>query len=287
MSWEQRFDELCTCKEQNGHCNVSRYDEQNKSLGKWVHNQRQLYKKNTLSSDRIQKLDSIGIIWDHPEHAWNEHFDQLCTFKAQNGHCNVSQNDEQNKSLGKWVNQQRVLYKKNALSSDRIQRLNSIGIIWDLRNQSIGFSLKAKNKFDELCAFKAQNGHCNVSTLDEQNKSLGKWVSQQRLLYKKKALDPDCIRQLNSIGFIWDLCDHSWNEHFNQLCAFKAQNGHCNVTTLDAQNRSLGKWVYHQRKLYKKNALNPDRLLQLNSIGFIWDLSLNTLTGTFSSVNSC
>uniref|UniRef100_A0A7S4RMI9 Helicase-associated domain-containing protein n=1 Tax=Ditylum brightwellii TaxID=49249 RepID=A0A7S4RMI9_9STRA len=75
------------------------------------------------------------------------------------------------------------------MSSDRIQRLNSIGIIWDLRNQSIGFSLKVKNRFDELCAFKAQNGHCNVSTLDAHTKSLGKWVSP--------------------VGFIWDLLEQA------------------------------------------------------------------------------
>uniref|UniRef100_A0A7S4SME1 Helicase-associated domain-containing protein n=1 Tax=Ditylum brightwellii TaxID=49249 RepID=A0A7S4SME1_9STRA len=52
---------------------------------------------------------------------------------------------------------------------------------------------------------KAQNGHCNVSTKDVRNKSLGQWVKKQRQLYKKNALDPDRIQQLNSIGFIWDL----------------------------------------------------------------------------------
>uniref|UniRef100_A0A7S4RNP4 Helicase-associated domain-containing protein n=1 Tax=Ditylum brightwellii TaxID=49249 RepID=A0A7S4RNP4_9STRA len=95
------------------------------------------------------------------------------------------------------------------MSSDRIQRLNSIGIIWDLRNQSIGFSLKVKNRFDELCAFKAQNGHCNVSTLDAHTKSLGKWVSRQRGFYKRNTLSSNHIQQLNSVGFIWDLLEQA------------------------------------------------------------------------------
>eukprot|EP00957_Ditylum_brightwellii_P138561 10561628-Ditylum_brightwellii.AAC.1 len=94
------------------------HDAQNKSLGQWVNNQRALHKKNTLSSSRIQQLNSIGFAWDPLEHAWKNKFDQLCAFKAENGHCNVSQHDTQNKSLGKWVNTQRVAYKKNALSSN-------------------------------------------------------------------------------------------------------------------------------------------------------------------------
>eukprot|EP00957_Ditylum_brightwellii_P177098 13491115-Ditylum_brightwellii.AAC.1 len=83
-----------------------------------------------------------------------------------------------------------------------------------------------EQRIDELHAFKAQNGHCNVSKYDEQNKSLGQWVNHQRALYKKNAMSSNCIQQLNSIGFIYDLHEHSWNEKFDHLCALKAQNGH-------------------------------------------------------------
>eukprot|EP00957_Ditylum_brightwellii_P006447 489364-Ditylum_brightwellii.AAC.1 len=58
-------------------------------------------------------------------------FEKLCAFKAHNGHCIVSTHDERNKSLGLWVSQQKVFYKKNTLSSNRIQQLNSIDFIWD------------------------------------------------------------------------------------------------------------------------------------------------------------
>eukprot|EP00957_Ditylum_brightwellii_P173867 13236795-Ditylum_brightwellii.AAC.1 len=88
-------------------------------------------KRNAVSSDRILKLNSIGFIWDPLEHAWIEKFNQLRAFKAQNGHCNVPRSDAQNVSLAQWVNKQRVLYKKNAVSSDHIQQLNSIGFVWD------------------------------------------------------------------------------------------------------------------------------------------------------------
>eukprot|EP00957_Ditylum_brightwellii_P185025 14090232-Ditylum_brightwellii.AAC.1 len=116
-SWEKRIDELYAFKANNGHCNASQNDEQNKSLGQWVSTQRMLYKKNTLSSSRTEQLNSIGFIWDERDQLWKDKFDELCAFKAQNGHFNVPYNYAPNKSLGKWATKQRVLYKKNTLSS--------------------------------------------------------------------------------------------------------------------------------------------------------------------------
>eukprot|EP00957_Ditylum_brightwellii_P202757 15331652-Ditylum_brightwellii.AAC.1 len=62
------------------------------------------------------------------------------------------------------------------------------------------------------------------------------------MTYKENALSSDCIQQLNSIGFVWDLCNHSWNENFNQLCTFKAQHGHYNVSQNEEGNKPLGEW---------------------------------------------
>uniref|UniRef100_A0A7S4SC08 Helicase-associated domain-containing protein n=1 Tax=Ditylum brightwellii TaxID=49249 RepID=A0A7S4SC08_9STRA len=106
---------------------------------------------------------------------------QLCAFKAKNGHCDVSQNDEQNKCLGQWIKKQRTSYKKKTLRS---------------------------------CAFKAKNGHCIVSQNDAQNISLVEWVRQQRLLYKKNTLNSNYIQQLNSIGFIWVLHERSYERSY-------------------------------------------------------------------------
>eukprot|EP00957_Ditylum_brightwellii_P210886 15365520-Ditylum_brightwellii.AAC.1 len=274
-SWEMMFDELYAFKAQNGHCNVSQSDAGNKSLSHWVNNQRFLYKKNTLSSDHTEQLNSIGFVWDKRDHAWNEKFDQLCAFKAQNGHCNVSQSDAENKILGQWVSTQRVFYKKNAMSPDRIKQMNSIGFIWNLNEKYIAERMSWQQRFNELCAFRAQNGHCNVSTLDARNKSLGGWVHTQRVSYKKNALNSDRIQQLDSIGFIWylkgDGRPRSWRDQFDELSEYKAKNGHCIVSKNYARHKSLSRWVKAQRMLYKKNTLSSDRIEQLNSIGFAWD----------------
>ena len=64
-------------------------------------------------------------------------------------------------SLGNWCGELRVSYKKmqnnqeprTTLSDEQIQRLNDAGFKWSLR--------KAE-RFNDLMAFKAKYGHCDV-----------------------------------------------------------------------------------------------------------------------------
>eukprot|EP00957_Ditylum_brightwellii_P121625 9274970-Ditylum_brightwellii.AAC.1 len=129
--------------------------------------------------------------------------------------------------------------------------------------------MSREKMFGELYAFKAQNGHCNVSQNGEQNKSLAQRVSQQRLPYRKNTLNSDQLKQSISVDFKLDKHDLSWNEKFNQLlCTYKAQNEHCIVSTHDEQNNSLQQWVSQQTVSYKNNTLNSDRIQEVNSIGF-------------------
>ncbi|EJK70142.1 hypothetical protein THAOC_08524, partial [Thalassiosira oceanica] len=128
VPWGTRFDELVQYKETNGDCNVPQSQGQ---LGIWVNTQREVYKKNKLSPDRVDRLNSIGFRWTLREVAptvpWETRFDELVQYKAKHGDCNVPQSQGQ---LGIWVHTQRITYKKNKLSPDRINRLNSIGFDW-------------------------------------------------------------------------------------------------------------------------------------------------------------
>ena len=139
------------------------------------------YKKNTLSSDRIQQLNSIGFKWDLHEHAWNEHFDQLCAYKAQNGHCNVPRNDEQNESLGQWVANQRVLYKRNTLNPDCVQQLNSMGFIWDLNELSYEHSWM--RMYQERKSFQGKHKHVILPKHETATKPSCEWLKVQRYQY--------------------------------------------------------------------------------------------------------
>ena len=206
------FNILCEYKEEFGDCNVPyNYIYNGVKLGLWVCAQRQAYKGKggvTLTQDKINKLNSIGFIWDHLDNQWNENFNLLCEYKEEFGDCNVPKEYiYKGVRLGKWCNTQRQAYKGKGtaiLNQERIDKL-----------QSIGFYLESTdyNNFDDvfniLCEYKEEFGDCNVpSRFIYKGFRLGEWCQRQRQAYKGKGtviLNQERINKLQSIGFKWKL----------------------------------------------------------------------------------
>jgi hypothetical protein len=62
-AWSERFDELVQYKVQHGDCNVPTRWPDNRGLGVWVSNQRQLKKQGKLKPERKRMLNEIGFNW--------------------------------------------------------------------------------------------------------------------------------------------------------------------------------------------------------------------------------
>ena len=121
-------------------------DEKGYKLGVWITTQKTNYNKSILSEDRIKKLEKIGMIFENAyENAWNkmyelakkyyEHYDNLKIpkmFKTINGY----EFDEEGYNLGAWINTQRFSYKKGTLFEDRIEKLEEIGMMWNIRKDT-------------------------------------------------------------------------------------------------------------------------------------------------------
>ena len=74
-------------------------------------------------------------------------------------------------------------------------------------------------RLNELLAFKANYGHCDVPFTGDYI-FLGEWCSEMRSSYKKIQND---------------------QKRFNKLLAFKAKYGHCDIP-FTGDYISLGKW---------------------------------------------
>ena len=160
-TWEERLDELEEYRVQHGNCNVP---TNGGSLGIWVNSQRQMFRKNRLSEDRITILTDMGFNWGvslfdlldsimrvflvtaltlscaltriienlqtsrgEKTKTWGERYSDLKVFKLKHGHCNVPRQ----KGLGVWVNNQRFLNRKGKLTDEQVQLLDQIGFVWN------------------------------------------------------------------------------------------------------------------------------------------------------------
>ena len=88
---------------------------------------------------------------------WNARFKELLDYRSQHGDCNVPQ---KHGTLGTWVTSQRSAYRDEKLAQDRIDRLNSIGFKWTLKEG--GPKVPWETRFNELVQYKAKHGDCNI-----------------------------------------------------------------------------------------------------------------------------
>src|SRR5262249_20232898 len=98
--WEERFSYLKIYNERVGHCPVpTRQRENGFRLGQWVSVQRQ--NKDKMTSERRQRLDELGFVWDVLEADWEDGLNCLKAYKKREDHCNVPKSHKENEfSLG-------------------------------------------------------------------------------------------------------------------------------------------------------------------------------------------
>ena len=87
--WEERLNALARFKLKAGHCEVPRGYGPDPKLATWLLVQRRDNRLGTLLPDRAEKLESIGVVWDPHNAAWERRFESLATFRAASGHCDV------------------------------------------------------------------------------------------------------------------------------------------------------------------------------------------------------
>ena len=148
-----------------------------------------------------------------------------------------------------------------------VERLNTkiveiIGRQWDFW---YGLTLKYKDEFGNTNApqhYKTVEGY-----------SLGSWQSNQRTNYSLRILSPVRIEQLNNIGFTWDKFEEYFESGLRETLLYKEKTGNPNATKhyKTAKGFPLGAWQSNQRTRYKAGKISPERIKQLEDIGFKWD----------------
>lgn len=128
--WEEMFAELQKFKETHGSFLRPRRWEGDRELERWVHEQRKLYRNQTLDPERLRRLQRICFNWEAQEAIWEEMFAALVAYKQAHEHCNVPHRWPENRAFGNWVALQRTLARKGHLPKERLARLDDLGFHW-------------------------------------------------------------------------------------------------------------------------------------------------------------
>lgn len=121
------FKYLQAYEAREGHCRVpASHKERGYLLGRWVNKQRT--RRDTLSTERLQRLDDVRFIWNARSDKWQEAFEYLQCYKDREGHCIILRDHKEGQfPLGLWVHTQRQSRKR--LSEGRRASLDGLGFV--------------------------------------------------------------------------------------------------------------------------------------------------------------
>ncbi len=208
---------------------------------------------SSITKERIQVLNDVGFIWsgttflkgslnhlareqDSPhdnkprvvdfdnmrtakDQLWIDRYETLKEYWSSNNKSYSDLKTSEHSMLSSWIVRQRREYsnlligKKSTMTKERIQLLESIDFDWSPRETNWNARIQ------ELIEYKAKYGDCLVPVQYEDNPRLGRWVSTQRKYYKlylngnTSRITKEKIKQLTSIGFVWNRWEHNWSDN--------------------------------------------------------------------------
>ena len=215
--------------------------------------------------------------------SWQTMFEQAKKYYLENGDLEVPARFITNDgySLGHWIYNQRAVRKGQQtgnLSEEQIEKLNSIGMRWDLYTD-----YSWEKNFNAAKDYYEKNGHLDVPSrfVTRDGLPLGAWLSSLRTWESSgihpKYLSAERKKQLESIGMIWSKLDYYWEQNFSEALRYYRENGDLLVPSNFVTDNGvrLGSWIFRQRKLHsgscKGTPLTTEQTARLNSIGMVWD----------------
>lgn len=275
FQWEQKFQAAQRYYQEFGNLEVpTRYvSPDGTTLGLWIQCARRDYKSGRLDETSIQRLEDIGMVWDIERIRWERQYRAAAEYYWEHGDLDIPVQYEtpDGLKLGRWIQRMRRDYKNDVLEKEYIERLESIGITWDVADrQWEEFYEAAKRYYREHGNLRIAPGYT-----EPDGTKLGLWVQRMRKKYKKKDLTDGQISRLESIEMIWDATAEQRERTWRAALDYYREHGDLKVPDkyVDANGLHLGWWVRGVRRAYQRGTLDKGQIDRLESIGMIWDTS--------------
>ena len=212
--------------------------------------------------------------------AWDTYYEAAKLWYEENGNLKIPKNyvTESGLTLGAWINTQRRVKSGNIsgnLTWEKIQKLNDIGMIWDVTDSSW------QEVLEELKSYRNTYGNLDIKAkyVSPTGFRLGSWINNMRFKVKKygleQALTDEQRKALEKLGMIWDHNQEKWEQYYNAATQYYREHGNLEIKTkyVTPDGIPLGRWLSNiSNQLNGKNAkskpLTDDQLKRLESIGF-------------------
>jgi len=204
--------------------------------------------------------------------AWADWLDDLVAYRAEHdSDPPAGWRTPEGHGLGTWLVEQRIAYRQRRLPADRAAAMEVAGVDWhpDTTAWRVGLA--------HATAWRAEHGHLAVPMRHRTSDgyALGDWLVRQRQSRRtgRRTLTDAQIAALDALGMVWDHADQAWQEWIRLLSAYRAEHGTANVPRehVTGDGAALGTWLSQQRGRRRRGSLAPDRVVELEQAGVVWD----------------
>lgn len=274
-NWEKNFDLLTEYIAVTGVFPKIDTSYKDRRIGKWLMNQRYLFKRGKLDEERFKKLEELDFlnVKNKPKNKkvykheiWDEKFDLYCQFLKEYERQPKYHEVYKDVKIGIWYASQRRDYIKDKLHPDRYEKLKETGFFeheeqratWEKRYALLLEFLDKYNRFPKQ------------QEVFKEFK-IGTWCSSQKRALDNKTMSEERYRKLNDIGFFEKRGrEANWNYKYELVCEYLEDTGVLPKFDVIYKDVELGAWCQLQRVTEKKGKMPEDRYRKFAEIGF-WD----------------
>lgn len=244
------------------------------------------YEKKEHFNDSFQIVDETADcrelftrLQENLHSAWETYYIAARQWYQENGNLKVPKRyvTPTGLTLGAWINTQRRVRSgglSGNLTQEKIEKLDAIGMIWDVSDYGWNEALLAlQNYYDE-------HGNIDVKAKYEtaDGFKLGRWIGNLRAKVKAKGLNQvltdEQQQQLAKLGMIWDSNNEKWERYFQAAETYYKEHGNLNVATkyVTEDGIPLGRWMANiSSQVYGENpghrSLTEEQRHRLEGIG--------------------
>lgn len=302
QNWMERLTQLKLFNDENEHFEMTPENEVFEGLYDWLVYQRRLFNNGNLDSEKIKKLNKIGLDFNIDflpltEQEWEKKFEVVKEFQKRTGSFFISSNDLDNRPILSWLRYQKKLEKEGNLDDEKKKRLLDLGYSFTHSYRGKGGSSKPKNeeqwltKLAELKEYFEKYDTFLVPKSNEDYAHLIPWIQYQKKLWREESLSSEREAKLLGIGFPFEesyrgktidslnhieeekqSIDETWLENLNQLKSYYEKNKTWLIPTESDEYKSLKAWLQYQRLLFRNDRLSNEKTSKLTDLGYSFDL---------------
>ena len=171
--------------------------DEEREIATWIESQRQRFKRGELQENTVRRLEIFHLSWmEQKEDPWEIGFRNAEEYYRANGNLEVpaGYQCENGYWLYSWLEKQQK--RKDKLSAQQIERLNSIGMIWS-KEELWELNYQRARRYYSL---HGSLPHSMTDCETEQDRNVYRWLSRQKTARTQGRLTISQEERLKSIG---------------------------------------------------------------------------------------